>query len=875
MSLASGIRLGSYEIEAPLGAGGMGEVYKARDTRLDRTVAIKVLPAHLSENEELRQRFEREARAISSLNHPNICTLHDVGRDNGIDFLVMEYLEGETLAERLKRGPLPLDEALRVARQVSRALDAAHRQGVVHRDLKPGNIMLTKPGVKLLDFGLAKTTASTNTDLSAAPTAQKPLTEEGAILGTFQYMAPEQLEGGDVGRAADMFAFGAMLYEMVTGEKAFIGKSQASLIAAIMEREPKPVSEVKPTSPASLERLIQSCLRKDPDERWESARDLERELSWIETEAVPVTKALVAAPARAAPWLVVGVALLGLIAALLWNFQRDEPLAPTRVTINLPAGQRLVYRSNVPIALSPDGRRLVYAAESDDGDRQLHVRELSSFVATPIPGTEGAHTPFFSPDGQWLGFVTDSELKKMPLSGGAPTVLAPVQPNAAGGSWGHDGFIYYSPSAATGTTLMRISAGGGAPERISGVMVVPPTEAQLLPDGETVLVNGRSSTGGVDIGLLDLDSKEIRALDVGSEGSYGALYMRAGYLLFSTQERSVYAVRFDAKEHAVKSDAVPVVSVPVMSIGRPFLSVSDNGTLAYVSGERENRSVVRVDRRGQSTPIVAARAHAPRLSPDGRRLAFDDGGDIWVYDLEREAMSRLTTDRRNAIAAWTPDGTRIAFASSADDDASRNIFWVRWDGGEEPELLTDGEYPLAVESFSPDGRYVALTETHPDSGLNIVILPLGEARIDFLVTPANELGAQFSPDGRFIAYVSGESGQNEVYVRPFPVAAARWQISAHGGSAPVWSRNGEELFYRAGIAMMSVPVELAAAEPFGRPETLFDGNYLVDNSGHPGYAVDLSGESFYLSALNYGESLTQIHIVLNWFDELERLVPAE
>jgi hypothetical protein len=470
MPLSSGTRLGPYEILAPLGAGGMGEVYRARDTRLERTVAIKVLPQHLADTPESRQRFEREARAVSSLNHPHICTLHDVGSQDGTEFLVMEYLEGETLAKRLEKGALPLEQVLKIGTEVADALDKAHRQGIIHRDLKPGNIMLTKSGAKLLDFGLAKSTVplTSGATMTAAVKHTTPVTQQGMIVGTFQYMAPEQVEGKDVDARSDIFSFGAVLYEMVTGRRAFPGKSQLSVASAILEKEPEPISTLQPMTPPALDHAIRRCLAKDPEERWQTARDLALELEWSAEGGSQV----MAMPAGAAQgirarwrgvllWGVVSVLLAAITGLAIWNLKPSPPPTPqpvSRTVITLPPGQRLAGLDQPAVALSPDGTHLAYVAGQGGTQQQIYLRAMNSLEARPIPGTEGATGPFFSPDGQWLGFFTGTNLKKIPLSGGAAQTLGDAA-LAHGESWSSQGTIAFSPGTAS--FLQQVSDAGG------------------------------------------------------------------------------------------------------------------------------------------------------------------------------------------------------------------------------------------------------------------------------------------------------------------------------------------------------------------------------------------------------------------------------
>ena len=878
MALSPGTHLGPYEILAPLGAGGMGEVYKAKDTRLDRTVAIKVLPSHLSDDAGLKERFEREARAVSSLNHPHICTLHDIGSENGVDFMVMEHIEGDTLAHRLKKGALPLDQALKHAAEIADALDKAHRRGVVHRDLKPGNIMLTGSGTKLLDFGLAKQKApeaeGDGSVPSALPTEQAPLTKEGSILGTFQYMSPEQLEGKEADSRSDIFAFGAVLYEMLTGRKAFEGKSQASLIASILTSDPPAMKELEPMAPAALERTVRRCLAKEPDSRWQSARDLGSELQWIgaagSREATP--ELLETRPKRRVRLWVLGAFLAGALATglALWTFLQPAPPLLTRLAVTLPSDQRLVRRRSSPIALSPDGRALVYAARTEEGTQNLYLRELDRLDARAIPGTEGAHTPFYSPDGQWIGFLTNDALKRTTPIGGAPLTVASLRQESLGASWGRDDTILFAISAPP--VLFRVPAGGGTSEPVTELEGDTGSHRypSILPDGDSVLFTVMS---GPALALLSLETGGVRSLEALGAAS-GGQYLPTGHLVYASSG-ALLAVPFDEEQKAVKGAPTSLLDGIFTTSDAPYFTVSKSGTLAYVRGDSADvHTLSWVDREGQPTPItVGSRFHAPRLSPEGRRLAFSDSGDIWVYEMGRGTRTRMTVDGANDYPVWTPDGARIAFEFIK--EGSSGVYWMPADSSGEAELLRASEYRQRVMSFSPDGRFLAVTEIHPTTGFDIWVLPVDGEPIPFLVTSFAENAARFSPDGRFVAYQSSESGRQEVYVRPFPGPGARSPISTDGGTAPVWSADGKELFYRRGSDMMVANVSTKPTFSAGKPRRLFGGNYFADMTGHPGYDVASDGQTFLMSQEAQGEHLNEVNIVLNWFEELKRLVPTD
>jgi len=893
MSLTPGAKLGSYEIIAPVGAGGMGEVYKAKDTRLDRTVAIKVLPSHLADNARLRDRFEREARAVSSLNHPHICTLYDIGSQDGVDFLVLEYLEGETLADRLKKGALPFDQALRTGIEVADALDKAHRQGVVHRDLKPGNIMLTKSGAKLLDFGLAKLAGAEGGSVeSALPTQQKSLTAEGSILGTLQYMAPEQLEGKEADARTDIFAFGTVLYEMVTGRRAFQGKSQASLIGAILKDDPQPMSELQSMSPPALDRVVKKCLAKDPEDRWQGAHDLMDELKWIAEGGGTALKAETSAVRRSIPGglsVLLAVLLLGAVLAsvAVWSVMRPGPAAPlpvTRFAIHLPPGDEFV-RVGGGLAISPDGQNFVYLARRGSGTPQLYVRPMRQLEATPLPGTEGALDAFFSPDGQWIGFWAGGKLKKVPLTGGPPSILCDVG-ILQGASWGPDDTIFFSQGFAVASELLRVSASGGTPEPVT--VLDPGEEGQgqrwpeILPGGKAVLYTvWRSSFDDASIAVQSLETGGRRIL---VEGGTFPRYVPTGHIVFargSTLAGSLLAVPFDLERLEITGSPVPVLE-DVGTAGQ--FSLSRDGSLIYASGTvLSNNLLVWVDRQGveRSVTEILRAYRDPRLSPDGRRLAVTildaKGEDVWVLDLGRGTLTRLTFgEGRSTRPLWSPDGERILFGSNR-VEGTNNIFSQFADGSGTAEQLTTGAWRVPT-SVSSDGRTIVFRQ-NSDMGRDIGMVRLeGERKLEMLLqTSFEEHTGMLSPDDRWLAYVSNESGREEIYLTPFPGPGGKWQISTEGGTEPLWSRDGRELFYRSGEKMMAVAISTEPELTPGKPTLLFEGRYqtgLVGASPGSNYDVARDGR-FVMIRAEEGSGPTQINVVLNWFEELKRLVPTD
>ena len=834
MPLQSGKRLGPYEIQSPIGAGGMGEVYKARDTRLDRTVAIKVLPAELASDPQFRDRFEREARTISQLDHQHICALYDVGEEQGTSFLVMQYLEGETLADRMAKAAgsaLPVEEALSIAIQIADALDKAHRAGIVHRDVKPGNIMLTKAGAKLLDFGLARSGAPVlaSSGLSMLPTTPANLTAQGTILGTFQYMAPEQLEGQEADARTDIFAFGAVLYEMLTGKKAFQGKSHATLIASIVGSEPPPISVLQPIAPPVLDDIVRICLAKNPDARWQSAGDLLHALAltsrYKATAATAVPKRGTM-PKRIA-WALAAVCAIAatMVAGWLWLGRTTAEAA--KVTFDIATESA---PSPLHLALSPDGTRLVAIGFSQGGSA-IWVRRLDQVAMQTLAGTTGAAFPFWSPDGRFIAFFASGKLNKIDIFGGPAQPLCD-SPLGHGGTWSRKGVIVFAPSASG--PLSKVSAGGGIPEQITELDKsrgdLAHRHPKFLPDGNHFVFfvsSGKAENSGLYLGALD--SKETRRL-VASD-AMGA-FVPPDHLLFM-RESTLMAQQFDAGRLELQGDPFPVAEGVGINPGNSVagFAFSDTGMLAFRLGGSKSERVLRwVDRAGK--PIGDVGAVGPHenvaLEQSGERLAETrlDGlvGDIWVFDLSRGTPTRFTFDPAiddNPI--WSPDGSRIVFASGR-DGVVRNLYVKSSGGAGQDELLlkTDGsKFPT---DWSRDGKYILYTELK--SSPDVWVLPLsGDKKpMPFLNTPFSENRARFSPDGRWIAYTSDESGVGQIYVQSFPPSGGKWQISATGGVEPHWRGDGRELFYFAAGAVWSVDVSASGPNSFkaGTPKKLFD-----------------------------------------------------
>ena len=902
MEILPGRRLGPYEILSAIGAGGMGEVYKARDTRLDRIVAIKVLPAHLAGCAELRERFDREAKTIASLNHPHICTLYDTGHQDETDFLVMEYLEGETLAQRLAKGPLPIAQVLQYAIEIVDALDKAHRKGITHRDLKPGNVMITKSGTKLLDFGLAKLAqeAAPATPDSQLPTMKDAITAQGTILGTLQYMAPEQVEAREVDARTDIFAFGVVVHEMATGKKAFEGKTSASVMAKILEAEPPSMASLQPMTPPQLDRVVKTCLAKDPDERWQTASDLCRELKWIFNSGSQVGLAP-DVPAKGIRSLGPREALIALGALLLvaaitgfaiWNLKPSPPVPRpvSRLTITLPPGQQLAVPQNGPaVAISPDGTHLAYVAR-EGLTQQVYLRAMDSLEARPIPGTEGPVggtnyvEPFFSPDSQWLGFFAGGKLKKISVSGGAPQTICDVL-ISNGASWGSRGMIAIAPGQVS--SLLQVAEAGGTPQQLlhneQGVSFGGWPD--FLPGGKAVLFatsnNGNNWTNG-QIAVHSVVTTEHRNL---IQGGMYPHYALSGHLVY-VQGGTLMAVPFDPQRLAITGAAVPIVEGVLQSTvdGDAQYSFSSTGSLVYIPGATQSAQLklVWVNRNGAEQPIAAPeQAYLnPRISPDGRRVAVgiaEQDRQVWLYDLSRGTLTRLTFQgNNNSPPFWTPDGKRIIFTSNK--EGQRNLFWQLADGSGGLERLATSESVQIPASWSPDGQVLAFSEVNVSTGYDIWTMRLSDRKVQpFLQTQFNEAAAQFSPDGHWLAYSSDESGRKEIYVQPYPGPGGKWQISTEGGVEPLWNRNGRELFYRSGKKMMAVEIATKPGFSAGTPKMLFEGAYQsLPTISTPNYDVSPDGQRFLMlkPVESAQEAPTQINVVLNWFEELKQKVPT-
>jgi Tol biopolymer transport system component len=854
MSLTSGTKLGPYEIQSPLGAGGMGEVYRALDTRLNRTVAIKVLASHLSNSPELKQRMEREARAISSLNHPHICQLYDVGSHDGADFLVMEFLEGETLADRLRRGPIALADIYRIAIAVAEALALAHRQGIVHRDLKPGNIMLTAAGAKLMDFGLAKplAAAAPGSGSSAAPPSftaaatmsgaspLSPLTTAGTIVGTIQYMSPEQIEGKEADARSDIFAFGAVLYELAAGKRPFEGKSQISLASSILEKDPDPISALKPQTPAAFEHIVTTCLQKNPEDRFLAAHDIKLELLWIASakpaaEGAAAAAALAVQPPARRPlvWIAAVIAglLLGAIAGFLLH--RPTPVPSIRTVINPPEKTHFISAGDTagPAVISPDGSMIAFTATEADGKSTLWVRPVSSLEARQIAGTENAIFPFWSFDSHSIAFFADAKLKSVDLSGGSPQVIADAA-FGRGGAWGAEGVMIISP--ATTGPLYRVNADGGAPVELTQIDTALHTSHRwpfLLPDGKHFLylaINHDPSKSANDtIYYASVDGSVNKPL---LKSQSNAVYAD-GYLLFA-RNGQLMAQAFNPSSGSLSGQPQPlirgVVSDP--TTWHMDASASSDGLLLYDSGGSGAAEILWMDRASKQISTIAgniSNLYTMALSPQGDRIALgiDNGvDDTWILDLARGTRTRLTFGPvSNNAPQWSPDGKWIVYSSGR--NGKFQLFRKPSDGGgAEEELLSDDQMVVALD-WSRDGKYIFYVCGKPGTQ-DIWALPLEGDRKPFQVVPATpntfRSWPSLSPDGHWLAYGSNESGLYQIYVVAFNGGHGKWQVSVSNGQRPTWSHDGKELYFvDTANTLYAVPVkEAAGALQFGAPQTL-------------------------------------------------------
>jgi len=901
MTLSPGTRLGPYEIASPLGAGGMGEVFRARDTKLNRDVAIKVLPAAFAQDAERVARFRREAQVLASLNHPNIAAIHGLEESEGVLALALELVEGEDLAERLTRA-IPVDETIAIAKQIAEGLEAAHEKGVVHRDLKPANLKLTRDStVKILDFGLAKAyggeaEAAGSQGLSQSPTMSRQMTEAGVIFGTAAYMSPEQARGTTVDRRADIWAFGVVLFEMLTGKRLFTGETVSDTLASVLRQEID-WKALPASTPPGLSRLLERCLDRDSKKR---LRDIGEARIALEQALDTPDIVRVSSGLRALPWFL--TLLLALVSALaLWAPWRPAPTPapPLRLSAELGASASLSTDFGPAAILSPDGRLLAFVAnQGADGSPLLYIRRLEQLDAARLVGTEGARDPFFSPDGEWIAFFADGKLKKVSVSGGAAVTLCDAE-DARGGTWAEDGTIFFTPNAGVGLSL--VSLAGGTPQILTtpdpASQEVTHRWPQALPGGKAVLYTARSTStlGNYEDASLVVHSLEDDTRKVLHRGGYHGRYLPSGHLVF-IHEGTLFAAPFDLDRLELTGQPVPAlagVSANPVFGGAQF-AFSRDGTLVYQRGEGLGLAVPIqwMDREGKLQPLRAASGvyFNIRFSPDGRRLALDipegKNRDVWVYEWGRDTLSRLTFDpNEDRDPMWTPDGRRIAFSSARADQTTQNLYWQRADGTGEAERLTESKNQQYSTSWHPSGKFLAFQETNPQTIWDILILPLtgdeasgwkpGKPTV-FLNGPFFESQAAFSPDGLWLAHTSNESGRVEVYVRPFPGPGGKWQVSTASGILPTWSRSRRELFYQEDGRIMVVPYTVEG-DSFRAEKPRVWSPGLVSLRVGRSYDLHPDGERVAVLKASGDEAEARrdrVVLIQNFFDELRRIAPA-
>jgi serine/threonine-protein kinase len=896
MAVSPGTRLGSYEVVAPLGAGGMGEVYRARDLNLGRDVAIKLLPEDVTADVDWRRRFEREARLLASITHPNIAIVHGFETAGHVPFLVMELVPGQTLAERLSEGRLALDEALDVLRQIAAALEVAHDAAIVHRDLKPANIKITPEGtVKVLDFGIAKIVKGTGVIDSGSQTVSSAETQRGVVVGTAPYMSPEQARGKAVDRRSDIWSFGCVAFELLSWQPAFRGETATDTIAVILRGEPD-WNALPADLPRKVCDLLRRCLQKDPAKRPRDARDLRLAIEELQADpAVPEMESRAAAPRAKGgvlAWALAGAALGAAVTLAIWRIGFASSPAPARPVVRFPfeVGTGTLHVTQGPaMAMSPDGTAVVYAA-TNQGATQLYLRRLHDLEGIALAGTAGGNTPFFSPDGNWIAFAAEGKLKKVPTGGGQAVTLADAV-LGRGGDWAPDDSIVFGADSF----LHRVSASGGAAQRMPDKSSEKPTRAtwpSVLPGGKAVLYTAWTEQGESSIAVRLLDTGESRVLVPG--GTYPK-YVVSGHLLFarfvgsSNQPSPVgelWAAPFDVDRLAVTGDAALIVdNLRVNAGGAAHYSVSRDGTLVYVPATiRSDSTLVWVNRSGMSEPLTSVKRayQMPRVSPDGRRVAVGiserNNTDVWVLDLDRNTSSRLTFDASvETSPIWSPDGQWVVYSSSK--DTTGVLVRRRADANGAEERLTSASSNQTPQSWSPDGRLIVYSERNLNN-IDLWLLPIaaGPGKPEpFLVRPFQDRGGVFSPDGKFVAYLTNETGRNEVIVRQFPDTGKTWQVSNTAGTEPAWSRDGKQLFYRSDSRLMAVTIATSPAFKAGPPLPLFDARFNSDaniSPGHATYDVGPDGRFVFVQSDAPSGSRDSMLVVLNWIEELARRVPT-
>jgi serine/threonine-protein kinase len=871
-----------YEITEELGRGGMGVVYKAKDAKLKRTFALKFLSPELTRNSEAKERFIHEAQTASVLDHPNICTVHEIDEDEGQLFISMAYIEGESLREKVKDGPIKLKEALDIAVQVAEGLNEAHENGIVHRDIKSANIMVTAKGqAKIMDFGVAKLAGQTR------------FTRTGATMGTAAYMSPEQSRGEKVDHRTDIWSLGVVLYEMVIGQLPFRGDHEQAMMYSILNEEPEPMTSLRTGVPMELERIVDKALTKDPAARYQHTDDMLVDLRLLKDNITaflksPIVKASALSKPQAKPWKQalpwITTAIMAVIAGLAaWQWMRSPSEIKGKVSrfaLAIPSNQRFISVTGQGIALSPDGSCLVYTGQGELG-RQLYVRKMDELEASPILGTEGAYEPFFSPDSQWVGFVTSGSVKKVALRGGPSLTICEAPPSPAGASWSQDGTIVFG---TYNNGLFRVSSSGGVPQEITTPDVENNVTShrwpEFLPGSKAVLFTiWTASLEAANIGIASLETGEVKLL---FEGGTYPIYSSTGHIVYGGTDGSLLAVPFDHTHFQVTGPVTALLdNIDVKGGGPANFAVANNGSLVYLSGSSYNQLIVMVDRQGneQSLTKELHGYRSPRISPDGEFVAVDltDQGEtnIWVYKLLHGPLTRLTFEGSNLYPIWSPDGKRVVFSSNR--EGTNDIYWKKADGSSAAERLLEAEFAQYETSFTPDGKLLVYRESHPSTDMDIWILPLEGEREPrpILNTSYEERTPMISPDGHWIAFTSTESGQNEIYVRTFPdVGGGKWQVSIDGGTEPLWSINGKELFYRSrDNKIVSIEVETEPVFTPGYRKVLFEDIY-VRRYQHTNYDIHPDNERFVM--IKSSEKIsTEMVVVLNWFEELLRLAPTE
>jgi serine/threonine protein kinase/Tol biopolymer transport system component len=905
MGLRTGTQLGPYEILSAIGAGGMGEVYQAHDTKLSRDVAIKVLPEAFAHDPERLSRFQREAKMLAALNHPNIATIYGLEQSNGTSYLVMELVSGETLAERVKReGAIPIEEALKIGVQIAEALEAAHEKGIIHRDLKPANIKVTPEGkIKVLDFGLAKAFAGDVADSnpSQSPTLSAVATMQGVLLGTAAYMSPEQARGKAVDKRTDIWAFGCVLYELLTGKQAFAGDDITDILAAVVRAEPN-WSRLPPSTPTEIRNLLRRCLQKDKTLRMQAAGDARIEIHEALTAPATAGPAAAQRSSRARlPWVAASALALTTIALAIGFALRTpkppQPLQAMRLSAEIGADASLYTLTGPSAILSPDGTRLALVASGSDRKRRIYVRSLDQLQATALSGTENARDPFFSPDGQWIGFFADGKLKKISVQGGAAVALCDVVDDR-GGSWGDDGTIVFT-SDNNGVALSKVSSAGGTPQPLTTLDRQAGEQThrwpQVLPGSKAVLFT--SNTHGnyyedADIVVYSMASGKRKTLQ---QGGFYARYLPSGHVVYM-HEGTLFAVPFDLQRLEATGQPAPILEAMATNPtnGGAQFSFSETGNLVYVAGGSavQNVSIYWMDREGKFTPLreTPGDYFNPAFSPDGKRLALEifDGKrrDIWVYEWERDALTRLTfAGEGDSKPVWTPDGQRIVY-SSQEKGGALNLWWIRADGAGDAQRLAESKSQQYATSWRPDGKVLAFFQLNPGTSYDIMTLSIegdeksgwrtGEPK-PFLNSVFFELEPAFSPDGRWLAYHSNESGSNEVYVRPFPGPGGKWQISTGGGVAPRWSPNGRELFYRTTDSKIMVVTYTASGDSFhaDKPQLWSPGQF-TERGATRNFDLHPDGKRFAVlkaPGTEQAAALNKVSFIFNFFDEIRRKLP--